>query len=164
MKAASVIFRSLSLSQTKSHVDQQHNAITAATAAATTTSASSKRGTEDSSSNSSSSSSSVDSSNSNSSSNNNHQHRHVENTPVGADDFLPLFIWVVLRSQIPRLFTNCEYIQAYLNPARLMGKSGYCLINLRSAIEFVSYIEAESINIDPAEFAAQMKSAEEALA
>ena len=82
---------------------------------------------------------------------------------AGADDFLPLFIWVVLRSNIPRLCSNCEYVQAFLNPARLMGQSGYCLINLRSAIEFVNYIEAEQLNIDPKEFANKLAAAEREL-
>lgn len=86
-----------------------------------------------------------------------------DNTPAGADDFLPLFIWVVMRSHIPKLFSNCEYIQAYLNPARLMGKSGYCLINLRSAIEFVMYIEAESLHIDAKEFDTKLAAAEKEL-
>jgi len=71
---------------------------------------------------------------------------------AGADDFLPIFIWVVLRSHVPRLISNCEYIQTYLNSARLMSQSGYCLINLRSAIEFITYITAESINMDPLVF------------
>lgn len=82
---------------------------------------------------------------------------------AGADDFLPLFIWVVLRSHIPRLCSNCEYIQAYLNPHRLMSKSGYCLINLRSAMEFVTYIEPSSINIDPEYFEQQLAAAEQKL-
>lgn len=40
----------------------------------------------------------------------------------GADDFLPVFIYIVLHSQIPRLYSNCEYIAAYRNPADLMSK------------------------------------------
>lgn len=79
---------------------------------------------------------------------------------AGADDFLPLFIWVVLQSKIPRLVSNAEYIQMYLNPKRLMGKSGYCLINLRSAIDFVTYVEASSLKIDPDYFAAKLAAAE----
>lgn len=83
---------------------------------------------------------------------------------AGADDFLPLFIWVVLRCNIPALITNCEYIQLYLNPARLMSKSGYCLINLRSAIEFVNYLDPTSINIDVDFFQQQLAEAEKRLA
>lgn len=82
---------------------------------------------------------------------------------AGADDFLPLFIWVVLISHIPSLFSNCEYIQAFLSPMRLMSKPGYCLINLRSAIEFVNYIEPTSINIDPDYFQEQLQKKEEEL-
>ncbi|RLN88513.1 hypothetical protein BBJ28_00021490 [Nothophytophthora sp. Chile5] len=40
----------------------------------------------------------------------------------GADDFLPVFIYIVLHSQIPRLHSNCEYISAYRNQADLMSK------------------------------------------
>lgn len=82
---------------------------------------------------------------------------------AGADDFLPLFIWVVLQSKIPRLVSNAEYIHMYLNPKRLMGKSGYCLINLRSAIDFVTYVEASSLKIDPEYFAAKVQLAESKL-
>jgi Rab5 GDP/GTP exchange factor len=41
----------------------------------------------------------------------------------GADDFLPVFIYIVLHSKIPRLHSNCEYIAAYRNPNDLMSKS-----------------------------------------
>lgn len=81
-------------------------------------------------------------------------------TGAGADDFLPLFIWVVLRSHVPRLVSNCEYIQTYLNSARLMSQSGYCLINLRSAIEFITNITAELINMDPLIFDMKCKQME----
>ncbi len=80
---------------------------------------------------------------------------------AGADDFLPLFIWVVLRSHIPRLLSNCVYIESYLSPARLMSKSGYCLINLRSAIEFVNNAEGSSVNMTEEEFDAKLIEAEE---
>lgn len=84
-------------------------------------------------------------------------------TGAGADDFLPLFIWVVLKSHVPRLVSNCEYIQTYLNSARLMSQSGYCLINLRSAIEFITNITAELINMDPLIFDMKCKQMEREL-
>ncbi|RHY31072.1 hypothetical protein DYB32_003779 [Aphanomyces invadans] len=40
----------------------------------------------------------------------------------GADDFLPVFIYLVLHSQVPSLVSNAEYIAAYRNPADLMSK------------------------------------------
>jgi hypothetical protein len=41
---------------------------------------------------------------------------------ISADDFLPIFILVVLRSRAPRLVTNCEYIQHYHNPADMLSR------------------------------------------
>ncbi len=75
---------------------------------------------------------------------------------AGADDFLPLFIWVVLRSNIPKLSSNCAFIESFLNPARMISKSGYCLINLRSAINFVNYVDPSTIKIDPDYFHEQV--------
>lgn len=71
---------------------------------------------------------------------------------LGADDFLPIFIIVVLRSQLPRLYSNCSYIQSFLNPIRLMSQKGYCLVNLQSALEFLMNVDGESLNMDPNEF------------
>ena len=80
---------------------------------------------------------------------------------LGADDLLPLFIWVVLRSQCPCLYSNCAYIQSFLSPVRLMGQAGYSLANLESAIAFLTDIGPESLNIDPEEFKRKMEVAEE---
>jgi hypothetical protein len=82
---------------------------------------------------------------------------------LGADDFLPAFIYVVLKSCVPRLQSNCEYIQAFHSPDRLMGKSGYCFVNLRSAIEFISSMDASQISIDPEYFERKMEEGERLL-
>ena len=75
------------------------------------------------------------------------------NNNVGADDFLPLFIYVVLHCHIPILASNCSYIQAFYNPGRLRSKQGYYFVNLQSAIEFILNVEADMISIDPVVFA-----------
>ncbi|OQS01992.1 hypothetical protein THRCLA_21534 [Thraustotheca clavata] len=78
----------------------------------------------------------------------------------GADDFLPVFIYIVLHSQIPGLYSNAEYIAAYRNPADLMSKAGYCYVNLRSAIEFIMVLEPSMLTVDPAEFNTKLSVAE----
>mgnify|MGYP003386632734 FL=1 len=50
---------------------------------------------------------------------------------LGADDFLPMFILVVMRSQVPMLHSNCEYIQSFHSPDQMRSRSGYCFVNLR---------------------------------
>ena len=80
----------------------------------------------------------------------------------GADDFLPIFIYVVLKSHVPNLYTNCEYIQSYHNPAALMSKAGYCFVNLRSAVEFILTLDSSVLSMDAAEFDAKLAAAEAA--
>ncbi|OQR86504.1 hypothetical protein ACHHYP_10502 [Achlya hypogyna] len=78
----------------------------------------------------------------------------------GADDFLPVFIYLVLHSKIPGLYSNAEYIAAYRNPADLMSKAGYCFVNLRSAIEFIMVLEPTMLTIAPDEFDRLLAAAE----
>jgi hypothetical protein len=87
-----------------------------------------------------------------------------DGSTCGADDFLPLFIWVVLRAQVPNLFANCDFIEAYLNPNRLMGKDGYCLMNLRSALTFIKDLTAEGVTMEAAAFEAGYAAAQAELA
>jgi len=71
---------------------------------------------------------------------------------AGADEFLPVFILVVLGANVPRLISNCDYIEAYTNRNTLMTKQGYCFCNLRSAIEFIMTADDNVLNIDKEEF------------
>ena len=75
-----------------------------------------------------------------------------DGSECGADEFIPLFIFVVLRAQVPKMLANCEFIDLFLNPTRLMGKAGYSLMNLRSALEFIKNLNAESITMEPEDF------------
>jgi hypothetical protein len=53
------------------------------------------------------------------------------NLIIGADDFLPILIWVVLGCQVSQLYTNCEYIENFHDPQSLRSRAGYCFVNLR---------------------------------
>lgn len=81
----------------------------------------------------------------------------------GADDFLPVFIYVVLKSNVAKLYSNCEFIQTFLNAAQMRSQSGYFFISLRSAIEFIKNMDGESINMDPQEFDAKVAAAKKKL-
>ncbi len=71
---------------------------------------------------------------------------------AGADDFLPMFIYVVLKSDVPKLASNCEFISSFHNPSRLLSKNGYCFVNLQSAIEFILNVDSDSVKMDALEF------------
>jgi len=80
-----------------------------------------------------------------------------ESGPCGADDFFPAFLWTVLRSHVPKLYSNCCYIHSFHSPRRLLGKGGYVFVALRSAIEFVLTCDADQISgLGPGEYDQQM--------
>ena len=92
------------------------------------------------------------------------QMKAKDNNPMGADDVFPVFLWVVLRSHIPKLFSNCSYIQAFHSPRKLMGKQGYVMCCLRSSLEFINMVDSEQVTgMEPGEFDRCITEAERAL-
>lgn len=68
-----------------------------------------------------------------------------DNSHVGADDFLPTFIWVVLKARVPELVTAIRFIEMYHDPELLlMAEAGYCFANLTSAVMFLENFSRSS--------------------
>lgn len=81
------------------------------------------------------------------------------NHPHGADDFLPVLIYVTIKANTPQLYSNLLYIQRYRGQSRLVGEAAYFFTNMLSAMSFVLNINAESLSMDEAEFDKNMESA-----
>lgn len=79
--------------------------------------------------------------------------------PHGADDFLPVLIYVTIKANTPQLYSNLLYIQRYRCQSRLVGEAAYFFTNMLSAMSFVLNINAESLSMDEAEFDKNMESA-----
>ena len=74
---------------------------------------------------------------------------------AGADDFLPAFIYVVLKSGIPKLPSTVEFISRFRHPDELLSEGGYCLTNLSGAVSFIQNCGGCDFDIDPDEFERQ---------
>ena len=83
---------------------------------------------------------------------------------TGADDFLPAFIYMVLRAEVDELWSNIEFVRKFRNPADLMSKAGYCFVNLRSAVAFFENISHEALSLEEEEFGRLMADAERRVA
>ncbi|CAO3629999.1 unnamed protein product [Cunninghamella echinulata] len=78
--------------------------------------------------------------------------KHVDDGEGGADKFLPLLIYVVIRANPPRLVSNVQYISRFRNPEHLQAEAGYYLTNLMGAISFIETMEAKSLSVTQEEF------------
>ncbi|XP_039115145.1 vacuolar protein sorting-associated protein 9A-like isoform X2 [Dioscorea cayenensis subsp. rotundata] len=79
--------------------------------------------------------------------------------PPGADDFLPVLIYVTLKANPPQLYSNLLYIERYRRRSRLVSESAYFFTNIVSAESFIWNITAESLSMDEMEFQRKMDSA-----
>ncbi|KAJ5079204.1 rab gdp/gtp exchange factor [Anaeramoeba ignava] len=72
----------------------------------------------------------------------------------GADDFLPVFFYVVLKSNIPRLPSTIEFLQFFTDEQKLiMSEQGYYFTNIFSAKCYIENLKPENLTIDPISFA-----------
>lgn len=55
-------------------------------------------------------------------------------TQLGADDFLPIFVWVLVKTNFVAAEIEAEYMWGLLHPSLLNGEGGYYLTTLSSAI------------------------------
>lgn len=80
-----------------------------------------------------------------------------KDNPPGADEFLPVLIYVTLKANPPQLHSNLLYIQRFRRQSRLVGEASYYFTNMLSAESFISNIDAKAISMDETEFERNME-------
>lgn len=67
---------------------------------------------------------------------------------LGADDFLPLFVWVLVQSGMIAAEIEAEYMWGLLHPSLLSGEGGYYLTTLSSAVHVLKNFRASEPAVD----------------
>ncbi|KAL5846680.1 hypothetical protein ACOSQ3_010204 [Xanthoceras sorbifolium] len=80
--------------------------------------------------------------------------------PPGADEFLPVLIYVTIKANPPQLHSNLLYIQRYRSQSRLVAEAAYFFTNMLSAESFISNIDAKALSMEESEFQNNMESAQ----
>ncbi|KAI8879973.1 hypothetical protein K501DRAFT_192380 [Backusella circina FSU 941] len=70
----------------------------------------------------------------------------------GADAFLPLLIYVIIKANPAHLISNVQYISRFRDPEHLRAESGYYLTNMMGAISFIETMDVHSLSITQEEF------------
>ncbi|GJJ11315.1 hypothetical protein Clacol_005547 [Clathrus columnatus] len=78
--------------------------------------------------------------------------RHLK-LSEGADSFLPILIYVVLKANPDYLLSNVEYINRFRRQDRLQSEAGYYLSSLMGAVSFIETMDHTALsNISQDEF------------
>ncbi|KAF8527325.1 hypothetical protein JB92DRAFT_2698831 [Gautieria morchelliformis] len=89
--------------------------------------------------------------------------RHLK-LSEGADSFIPILIFVVLKANPEHLLSNVEYINRFRSPSRLQSEAGYYLSSLMGAVSFIETMDHSSLsNISQEEFERNVEAAIETL-
>uniref|UniRef100_A0A0W0FZ78 Guanine nucleotide exchange factor vps9 n=1 Tax=Moniliophthora roreri TaxID=221103 RepID=A0A0W0FZ78_MONRR len=89
------------------------------------------------------------------------RHLHKEE---GADSFVPILIFVVLKANPDHLLSNVEFINRFRNPEKLQSEAGYYLSSLMGAVSFIETMDHTSLsNITQEEFERNVEDAIQAL-
>ncbi|KAG7093728.1 hypothetical protein E1B28_007380 [Marasmius oreades] len=64
----------------------------------------------------------------------------------GADSFVPILIFVVLKANPENLLSNVEYINRFRNPEKLLSEAGYYLSSLMGAVAFIETMDHTSLS------------------
>ncbi|XP_077166528.1 VPS9 domain-containing protein 1 isoform X1 [Paroedura picta] len=64
---------------------------------------------------------------------------------IGADDLLPILSYVVLKSNLPQLVSECAALEEFIHEGYLIGEEGYCLTSLQSALSYVESLRRPAL-------------------
>lgn len=81
----------------------------------------------------------------------------AKENPPGADEFLPVLIYVTLKANPPQLHSNLLYIQRYRRQSRLVSEAAYFFTNMLSVESFIMNIDAKALSMDETEFEKNME-------
>eukprot|EP00057_Strongylocentrotus_purpuratus_P011512 XP_011665986.1 PREDICTED: VPS9 domain-containing protein 1 isoform X1 [Strongylocentrotus purpuratus] len=58
-------------------------------------------------------------------------------TTVGCDDLLPILSYVIMRSSLPQIVSECSAMEEFIHEGYLFGEEGYCLTTCQTALSYV---------------------------
>ncbi|KQK12196.1 hypothetical protein BRADI_1g02117v3 [Brachypodium distachyon] len=82
-----------------------------------------------------------------------------DRSPSGADEFLPILIYITIKANPPQLHSNLKFVQLFRREAKLVSEVEYYLTNLISAKMFIVNVNGHSLSMEESEFQKHMESA-----
>jgi hypothetical protein len=71
---------------------------------------------------------------------------------AGADDCLPIVIYLVIKARPKRMHSNLNYLTLFRCRQQMLGDAGFCFLQVKSAVEFIESLDCSCLSISEAEF------------
>ncbi|KAL0214786.1 hypothetical protein P9112_006970 [Eukaryota sp. TZLM1-RC] len=74
----------------------------------------------------------------------------AEDTTIGADVFVPIFIYILLKAKIPNIWTEIKFIHEYSSERHVHGELGYYFVTLEFCAKYILDLTPDKLS-DPEE-------------
>ena len=71
---------------------------------------------------------------------------------AGQDELTPIFQYIIIKAQPPRMYSNINYIECFLEDSELGGNYGTLLEQMNLTASFILYISHTQLNVTKEEF------------
>ena len=68
---------------------------------------------------------------------------HERDPVVSADDLVPIFSYVILKANVPRLYSEMNFIWEFASDSEMKGKYGYSFATFQIGVEVISRLSQE---------------------
>ena len=75
-----------------------------------------------------------------------------DSQPTGADEFLSVLIFILLKAKPKRITSNISFIRDFRSSMRLKGEGDYYFTAFDSAVRFVENLNRKGLKIDEDEY------------
>ena len=79
---------------------------------------------------------------------------------AGQDELIPIFQYIIIKSQPKRMISNINYINCFLDDEDLTGEKGFLLAQMKSAVCFINNVNYIKLKISETEFNINVKKSE----
>ncbi|XP_062573400.1 VPS9 domain-containing protein 1-like [Saccostrea cucullata] len=67
---------------------------------------------------------------------------------IGADDLLPILGYVIIRTGLPQIVSECSILEEFIHEGYIMGEEGYCLTSVQTALQYLTSLSAKLLTSD----------------
>jgi len=64
---------------------------------------------------------------------------------IGADELLPLFNYVIIKSAVPFLYSELSLIADFIDDQNSIGQLGYILVSFQTCLQYISHFDFDEM-------------------